>query len=80
MENISGAVALDRDSVMAVRGRRPGEWNWEGVWEERVKRSIQASTTDQVLFGNAGAVDELIRFTNLNTESVEEVMQKLRSR
>jgi ubiquitin-conjugating enzyme len=80
MENISGAVAPDRDSVIAVRGRRPGEWNWEGVWEERVKRSIQASTTDQVLFGNAGAADELIRFTNLNSESVEEVMQKLRSR
>jgi hypothetical protein len=33
------------------RNRRPGEWNWEGVWEERVKKAIRASLSEPVLFG-----------------------------
>lgn len=39
--------------------RHPGEWNWEGVWRERVKRGIDASISDQVLFG-AGGGDEIV--------------------
>lgn len=31
--------------------RRPGEWNWQGVWEERVRRSVQASQSEAMLFG-----------------------------
>ncbi|EME83445.1 uncharacterized protein MYCFIDRAFT_136888, partial [Pseudocercospora fijiensis CIRAD86] len=31
--------------------RRPGEWNWQGVWEDRVRRSIQHSLSEPVLFG-----------------------------
>ena len=42
--------------------RRPGEWNWEGVWEERVKKGIAASLSEGVLFGNAGTADEVVRF------------------
>jgi len=41
--------------------RKPGEWNWEGVWEERVKRGIAASLSEGVLYGNAGAADEVVR-------------------
>lgn len=40
--------------------RRPGEWNWEGVWEERVKRGITTSLSEAVLYGNVGAADELV--------------------
>lgn len=31
--------------------RRPGEWNWQGVWEDRVRRSIQNSLSEPALFG-----------------------------
>lgn len=31
--------------------RRPGEWNWQGVWEDRVKRSVQSTLSEPVLFG-----------------------------
>lgn len=41
--------------------RRPDEWNWEGVWEERVKRGIATSLSEGVLYGNAGAADEVVR-------------------
>ncbi len=44
----------------AATTRRPGEWNWEGVWEERVKKGIAASLSDGVLFGGAGAADEVV--------------------
>jgi hypothetical protein len=32
--------------------KRPGEWNWQGVWEDRVRRSVQNSLSDPVLFGS----------------------------
>ncbi|KAF4308082.1 ubiquitin-conjugating enzyme [Botryosphaeria dothidea] len=34
----------------ATRSRHPGEWNWEGVWEERVKKGINNSISDGVLY------------------------------
>lgn len=40
-----------------VRNRRPGEWNWEGVWEERVKKAVKASLSESVLFGGAAGED-----------------------
>jgi hypothetical protein len=33
--------------------RRPGEWNWEGVWEDRVKKGIAMSLSEPVLYGGA---------------------------
>jgi hypothetical protein len=79
IESISGALGSDRDASAATRGRRPGQWNWEGVWEERVRRGIQSSLTEQVLFGHAGAADELIRFANLDADAVDEIMRELQS-
>lgn len=40
--------------------RRPGEWNWEGVWEERVRKGIAASLSDAVLFGGVAGTDEVV--------------------
>ena len=31
--------------------RQPGEWNWQGVWQDRVRKSIQASNAEPALFG-----------------------------
>ena len=52
----------DRASESATlgRNRRPGEWNWEGVWEERVRKAIKASLSEPVLFG-AGAGEDIVR-------------------
>lgn len=41
------------------RNRRPGEWNWEGVWEERVRRAVNASLSESVLYG-AGAGEDIV--------------------
>jgi hypothetical protein len=40
--------------------RRPGEWNWQGVWEDRVRKSINASTSEHVLYG--GGHNDVVRF------------------
>lgn len=39
--------------------RRPGEWNWDGVWEVRAKKGIDSSISEPVLYGNLASNDEL---------------------
>ncbi|OIW32115.1 UBC-like protein [Coniochaeta ligniaria NRRL 30616] len=56
--------------------RKPGEWNWEGVWEERVKRGVQASLSEAVLFGQ-GQGDEVINFLNMDEGDVRGVKDNL---
>ncbi|KAL9001142.1 MAG: hypothetical protein Q9169_000325 [Polycauliona sp. 2 TL-2023] len=34
--------------------RHPADWNWEGVWERRVRKGVDASISDPVLFGASG--------------------------
>jgi hypothetical protein len=38
------------DATALGRNRRPGEWNWEGVWEDRVRKAIKTSLSEPVLF------------------------------
>lgn len=51
------------DGSLSPRGaqpggaRRPGEWNWSGVWEDRVRKVIAASRADGTLFGGGGTGD-----------------------
>ncbi|KAI9847605.1 MAG: hypothetical protein M1837_002179 [Sclerophora amabilis] len=58
--------------------RRPGEWNWEGVWEERVKKGIEGSLAEPILFGNVGGADELIRFLNMDDDMIDIVKDNIR--
>ena len=60
-----------------LAARRPGEWNWEGVWEVRVKKGVDASVSEAVLFGNS-AGDELIRFLNMEGVEVETIKENIR--
>ncbi|KAL8911110.1 MAG: hypothetical protein Q9171_003648 [Xanthocarpia ochracea] len=36
------------------------DWSWEGVWERRVRKGIDASISDQVLFGASGGNELLL--------------------
>jgi hypothetical protein len=60
-----------------IAARRPGEWNWEGVWEVRVKKGVDASLAEAVLYGNA-AGDDLIRFLNMEPEEIETIKENIR--
>jgi hypothetical protein len=50
--------------------RRPGEWNWDGVWEVRVKKGIEGSVSEAVLYGKETG-DDLIRFLPLEQREVD---------
>ncbi|KAL8695290.1 MAG: hypothetical protein Q9218_000189 [Villophora microphyllina] len=41
----------------STQRRPPDEWNWNGVWEQRVKKGVDASISDHVLFGAAGETE-----------------------
>ncbi|KAF1831535.1 hypothetical protein BDW02DRAFT_505003 [Decorospora gaudefroyi] len=66
---------VDGNSTLG-RNRRPGDWNWEGVWEERVRKAVKASLSEPVLFG-AGAGDDIIRFREGDEEMQEEMKKQL---
>ncbi|RDW79451.1 UBC-like protein [Coleophoma cylindrospora] len=57
--------------------RRPGEWNWEGVWEVRVKKGIDNSIAEAVLYGSASPGDDLIQFLNKDEEEIETIKQEI---
>lgn len=40
--------------------RQQDEWSWDGVWEERVRKGIDASLADSTLYGGGG--DDLVVF------------------
>lgn len=47
-------------SGSVVPAQKPGQWNWEGVWEDRVKKGINASLSEPILYGSAMAADDLV--------------------
>lgn len=57
------------ETPTAGRTRRPGEWNWEGVWEERVKRGVHNSLAEPVLFGAAVGGDDIVQSSNFRPQS-----------
>lgn len=71
-----GYQRLAGGSSAPLAARRPGEWNWEGVWEVRVKKGVDASLAEAVLFGNS-AGDDLIRFLNMDEEDVKAVKENI---
>lgn len=40
--------------------RKPGEWNWHGVWEDRVRKGVQFSVSENALFGKNLNQDDLV--------------------
>jgi hypothetical protein len=61
VDNIGDAASSENHRLAGEKsGRRPGEWNWEGVWEERVRKGIEGSLAEPVLYGNAGVGDDLV--------------------
>lgn len=51
----------DAGNTVASNRKQPEEWSWDGVWEERVQKGIDASISDSVLYGNPGGGDDLVR-------------------
>ena len=37
-----------------------GQWNWAGVWEDRVRRNIENAMADAVLYGRAEGRNDVV--------------------
>ncbi|KAL5687925.1 hypothetical protein EMGR_001239 [Emarellia grisea] len=61
------------------QARLPGDWHWDGIWAKRVQYEIEASHSDQMLFGNAarGATDEMIRFSRLDDSKLASIKEMI---
>ncbi|PMB70554.1 Protein crossbronx [Beauveria bassiana] len=57
--------AGDKKPVNQAVPRKPGEWNWDGVWEDRVKKGVATSLSEPVLYGGTTLNDELASFASL---------------
>jgi hypothetical protein len=55
-----GYQRLPGGTSLLATTRKPGQWNWEGVWEVRVKRGIEGSLADSMLYGNTVSTDDLV--------------------
>ncbi|PSN73552.1 hypothetical protein BS50DRAFT_569075 [Corynespora cassiicola Philippines] len=75
-ETQAGSISKAVEGSSLNRNRRPGEWNWEGVWEERVRKAVKASLSEPVLFGG-GAGEDIIRFRDGDDESNEKMKSQL---
>ncbi|GFG10434.1 AKT-interacting protein [Aspergillus lentulus] len=75
-ENSESATNSKRGSPQA---RLPGDWHWDGIWAKRVQHEIEASHSDQMLFGNAarGATDEMIRFSRLDDATLASIKETI---
>jgi len=71
-----GYQSLAGGTSAPTTARRPGEWNWEGVWEVRVKKGIDGSVSDAALFGK-DVGDDLIRFLNLDGEELDSIKDRV---
>jgi hypothetical protein len=78
LEDTSPAPVGSLKSPTLTTARKPGEWNWDGVWEMRVKKGVEASIADAELYGAASGGDDLIRFLNLDAEQVETIQENIR--
>ena len=45
------------DIKSASKSKPTGNWNWDGVWAERVKKGINASLSDQMLYSSVDGDD-----------------------
>lgn len=45
------------ENQLTGRSRRPGEWNWDGVWEARIQKGVNASLSESVLYGTSAGED-----------------------
>ncbi|RKF75442.1 hypothetical protein GcM1_234110 [Golovinomyces cichoracearum] len=70
-------VGLDGAGPQPAKAKNPREWNWEGVWEFRVKKCLKTAISDSVLFGKDTA-DNLIRFLNLSSGEIDKIKENIK--
>ncbi|KAF4345325.1 ubiquitin-conjugating enzyme [Fusarium beomiforme] len=76
-EKIESGAASVKSASSTATPRRPGEWNWDGVWEDRVKKNVSASLSEPVLYGETKNSDDLIKFLAMEDTDIDSVKENL---
>ncbi|KAL9122292.1 MAG: hypothetical protein Q9187_001156 [Circinaria calcarea] len=61
---------------VATSQRPPSTWNWDGVWVDRVRKAVNTSISDSVLY-NSGNGNEVIRFLDLDENTTEVIRRNV---
>ena len=56
----SNGVKIQNATIGQASSANGDEWNWDGVWEQRVRRGIDNSISDSVLYGGTSGGDDLV--------------------
>lgn len=81
--NASGngsGTAIERGTSplqQAGGARRPGEWNWQGVWEDRVRKSIQASISEHTLYCEDNS--DVLCFSKMDPDAPNQIASSMSS-
>jgi len=87
------STSQDTDILASASGsRQQDEWSWDGVWEERARKGIEASIAESTLYGGGGDdlvgfqcpkpmevanIDIQIRFADVGDELIEEIKREI---
>ncbi|MCJ1310640.1 hypothetical protein MMC25_004305 [Agyrium rufum] len=63
--------------AQAMISKPPTEWNWKGVWADRVSKGIRASISDSVLYSSREG-DDLLNFSDMKEQSVASLYAEIR--
>ena len=64
----SSSAQIQQGKVGAQSPDDGEEWNWDGVWEQRVRRGGDTSISNSVLYGGTGGGDDLVSSKPLSPE------------
>jgi hypothetical protein len=55
--------------------KQMSDWNWDGVWESRVRNLIDASISEAGLFSN----QNLVKFAKIDGSQLKEIRQRMQT-
>ncbi|KPI37260.1 uncharacterized protein AB675_1523 [Cyphellophora attinorum] len=55
--------------------KQMSDWNWEGVWESRVRNAVETSISEAGLFSN----QSLVKFAKIDASQLKEIRQQIQT-
>ena len=63
---------------LETRAKQQDEWSWDGVWEMRVRKGIDASIAESTLYGGLTGGDNLVSSTAHNSNQIANTIAQIR--
>ena len=70
---------LDASTLsLEMRAKQQDEWSWDGVWEMRVRKGIDASIAESTLYGGVTGGDHLVSSTVHSSDEIANIVAQIR--